>query len=140
MTAEREDDMRFMVLLRADPDATTGAWPARADDDAFARFNEALLRAGVLLAVEGLQPRSRGACVRLQGGHATVCDEDACTGEDDHPLSGFWLWQTRSLDEAIEWARRIPFAGDRPGVVEIRPLSTELVAGHGQGAGRGTGH
>lgn len=113
--------MRFMVLVKADTDSEeAGAMPSQAEREAMARFKGELVKAGVLLGGESLHPGSRGARVALRRGRATVVDGTfAATREF---VAGFWLWQARSRDEAIEWARRIPATGDRPLVVEIREV------------------
>lgn len=113
--------MRFMVLVKADTDGEAGAMPSRAEREAMTRFNGELVKAGVLLGGESLHPSSRGARVTLQRGRVAVVVDGpfAATRE---PVAGFWLWQARSREEAIEWARRIPATGERPFVVEIREV------------------
>ena len=82
------------------------------------RFNEALVKAGILLAGEGLHPSSRGARVRFDGRQRTVIDGPF--GETRELVAGFWLWQVRNLDEAIEWIKRAPFDGGAE--IELRPV------------------
>lgn len=112
--------MRCMVLVKANDETEAGVLPTQAELEAMTRFNEDLLKAGVLLGGEGLHPSARGARVTLQGGRATVVDGPFA--ESRELVAGFWLWQVRSREEAIEWARRIPSLGDTPFEVEIRPL------------------
>ena len=110
--------MRVMVLVKADEVSETGAIP---EDGMFAemnKFNEQLVKAGVLLAAEGLQPSSKGARVKFSGGQRTVIDGPFA--ETKELIAGFWLWQVKSKEEAIEWLKRAPFGpGDE---VEIRQV------------------
>jgi hypothetical protein len=107
--------MRFMILVKANADSEAGVLPSEQELAEMGRYNEELVRAGVLLAGEGLHPTSSGARVRFSGSERTVVDGPfAETGE---LLAGFWLIQVRSREEALEWVRRIPF---REGEVEVR--------------------
>jgi hypothetical protein len=109
--------MRFMVIVKADKNSEAGVLP---DQELFAemgKFNEELARAGVLLAAEGLQASSKGARVRFSGNQRTVIDGPF--SETKELIAGFWLWQVRSKEEAIEWLKRAPFQG---GEVEIRQV------------------
>ena len=109
--------MRFMVIVKADKNSEAGVLP---DQELFAemgKFNEELARAGVLLAAEGLQASSKGARVRFSGNKRTVIDGPF--SETKELIAGFWLWQVRSKEEAIEWLKRAPFQG---GEVEIRQV------------------
>jgi len=111
--------MRVMVLVKASKDCESGKPPDPALCAEMTSFNEELLKAGVLLAVEGLRPSSHGVRVRFGGGHSTVIDGPF--SESKELVGGFWLWQVKSLAEAIEWLRRSPFRRvDRE--VEIRPV------------------
>ena len=112
--------MRVMVLVKATADTEAGVLPTQAELEAMTRYNEELLRAGVLLGGEGLQPSARGVRVSLYEGRASVVDGPFVEARE--LVAGFWLWQVRSREEAIEWARRIPHVGALPFVVEIRPL------------------
>ena len=112
--------MRFMVLVKASPGSEAGAMPSQAEREAMTRFNGQLVKAGVMLGCEGLHPSSRGVRVVLQHGRATVVDGPFADSRE--LVAGFWLWQVRSLYEAIEWARRIPAIGEQPFVVEIRKI------------------
>ena len=98
--------MRFMVMVKATADSEAGVMPSEELLAAMGRFNEELVKAGVMLAGEGLQPSSKGARVRFNGRQRTVVDGPFA--ETKELVAGFWLWQLRSLDEAIEWARRYP--------------------------------
>ncbi|HSN34648.1 MAG TPA: YciI family protein [Ideonella sp.] len=99
--------MRFMVMVRADRNTEAGVMPSEQVLAEMGRFNEELVKAGVMLAAEGLHPSARGARVRFDGNRRTVIDGPFA--ETKELIAGFWLWQCRSLDEAIEWARRSPF-------------------------------
>src|SRR5512146_3435803 len=109
--------MRFMVMVRADRNTEAGVMPSEQVLAEMGRFNEELVKAGVMLAAEGLHPSARGARVRFDGNRRTVIDGPFA--ETKELIAGFWLWQCRSLDEAIEWARRSPF---RESEVEIRQV------------------
>ncbi|MCM8747762.1 YciI family protein [Thermomicrobiaceae bacterium CFH 74404] len=106
-----------MVLVKANEDSEAATLPTREDLVAMTRFNEELVRAGVMLAGEGLHPSSRGKRVRFDGEQRTVIDGPFT--ETKELIAGFWLWQVSSLDEAVEWLKRAPF---REGEVEIRPV------------------
>lgn len=113
--------MRFMVIVKATPNSEAGALPGKELLAAMGKFNEELVKAGVMLAGEGLQPSSKGARVKFSGGKRTVTDGPfAETGE---LIAGFWLWQCKSKEEAIEWVKRCP--DPMPGedaVLEIRQV------------------
>ena len=109
--------MRFMVMVRADRDTEAGVMPSEQVLAEMGRFNEELVKAGVMLAAEGLHPSARGARVRFDGARRSVVDGPFA--ETKELIAGFWLWQCRSLDEAIEWARRSPF---RESELEIRQV------------------
>lgn len=113
--------MRVMVIVKGTAASESGALPDEAILGEMGRFNEELARAGVLLAGEGLQPSSRGVRVRYSGSERTVIDGPFTEAKE--LVAGFWLWQVRSLDEAIAWARRCPnpMPGS-DGEVEIRPV------------------
>jgi hypothetical protein len=107
--------MRFMVLVKANQDSEAGVLPDEKILTEMGKFNEELAKAGVLLAAEGLQASSKGARVRFTGKQRTVIDGPFA--ETKELIAGFWLWQVKSKEEAIEWVKRIPFA---EGEVEIR--------------------
>lgn len=109
--------MRVMVIVKADDQSEAGVLPDENILTAMGKYNEELVKAGVMLAGEGLQPSSKGARVRFSGEKRTVIDGPFT--ESKELIAGFWLWQVRSMDEAIEWLKRAPF--DRT-EVEIRPV------------------
>lgn len=98
--------MRFMLLVKASQESEAGVLPSRELMGAMAEFNQEMLKAGVLLAGEGLQPSSKGARVRFSGGRTTVIDGPFT--ETKELIAGYWLIQVRSREEAIEWVRRCP--------------------------------
>lgn len=99
--------MRFMIIANATPETEAGAMPRPETFEALGRFNEALINAGVLLAVEGLHPSSTGARVTSEGGRLVVTDGPFAQASD--LIAGFWIITAKSQDEALEWVRRIPF-------------------------------
>src|SRR6476659_8346025 len=101
--------MRFMVLAKANKDSEAGVMPSREILAAMGKFNEELVKAGVLLAGEGLHPSSKGKRVKFSGGKHTITDGPFT--ESKELIAGFWLWQVRSMDEAVEWLKRSPFDG-----------------------------
>jgi hypothetical protein len=109
--------MRFMVIVKADKGTEAGVLPTQELLTEMGKFNEELARAGVMLAGEGLQPSSKGARVKFSGNQRTVIDGPFA--ETKELVAGFWLWQVRSKEEAIEWLKRAPF---RQGEVEIRQV------------------
>jgi hypothetical protein len=109
--------MRFMIIVKANADSEAGVLPTAEQLAEMGRYNEELVRAGVMLAGEGLHPSSRGARVRFNGKERTVIDGPF--GETKELIAGFWLIQVKSRDEAIEWVKRIPFESDE---VEIRQV------------------
>ena len=109
--------MRFMVLVKANPDSEAGVLPSKQVLDQMGRFNEELVKAGVMLAGEGLQASSKGVRVRFSGGKRTVIDGPFA--ETKELVAGFWIWQVRSKEEAIEWLKRAPFEDTE---VEIRQV------------------
>jgi hypothetical protein len=110
--------MKVMVIVKATAESEAGQMPGTDLLAEMGRFNEALVKAGILLAGEGLHPSSRGARVRFEGRQRTVID-GPFTGTRDL-VAGFWLWQVRNLDEAIEWIKRAPFDGGTE--IELRPV------------------
>lgn len=109
-----------MVLMKASKDSEAGVMPGHTLLTEMGRFNEALADAGVMLAGEGLHPSGRGVRVRLSGTEREVVPGPfAATSE---LVAGFWMWNVKSMDEAIEWARRIPNPDGRDGEVELRPV------------------
>lgn len=112
--------MRCMVMVRANQDTEAGVMPSEELLAAMTEFNEELAKAGVLLAGEGLHPTSKGVRVRFSGTRRTTIDGPFT--ESKELIAGFWLWQVRSLDEAIEWARRCPNPTGEESELEIRPV------------------
>ncbi len=110
--------MRFMVLVKANKDSEAGVLPSQEILTAMGKFNEELVKAGVMLAAEGLHPSSKGARVKFSGGKQTVIDGPFA--ETKELIAGFWLWQVKSKEEAIEWLKRAPFDGGTE--VEIRQV------------------
>ncbi len=109
--------MRFMIIVKANKDSEAGVLPSTKELAAMGKFNEELSKAGVMLAGEGLQPSSKGARVRFSGGKKTVIDGPF--SETKELVAGFWLWQVKSKEEAIEWLKRAPFEDAE---VEVRQV------------------
>jgi len=110
--------MRVIVMVKADKDSEAGVMPSQQILTDMGKFNEELVKAGVMLAAEGLHPSSKGKRVRFAGGKRTVTDGPFT--ETKELVAGFWLWQVRSMEEAVEWLKRSPFEGGAE--VEIRPV------------------
>ena len=110
--------MRFMVIVKADKNSEAGVMPSREILTAMSKFNEELVKAGVMLAGEGLHPTSKGKRIRFSGGKHTVIDGPFT--ESKELIAGLWLWQLRSMEEAIEWLKRSPFDGGTE--IEIRQV------------------
>ena len=112
--------MRFMILVKANKDSEAGVMPSQQLLTDMGKFNEELVKAGIMLAGEGLHPSRKGARVRSSGGKRTVIDGPFT--ETKELVAGFWLWQVRSLDEAIEWVKRCPNPMDGESEIEIRQV------------------
>ncbi len=110
--------MRFMVIVKASKESEAGVLPSPEILTEMGKFNEQLVKAGVLLAAEGLHPTSRGARVKFSGKQRTVTDGPFTEAKE--LIAGFWLWQVKSKQEAIEWLKRAPFDGGTE--VEIRQV------------------
>ena len=110
--------MRFMIIVKANKDSEAGILPDKKILTEMGQFNEELVKAGVLLAMDGLHASSKGARVRFEGKKRTVTDGPFA--ETKELIAGFWLWQVKSKDEAIEWLKRAPFDGGTE--VEIRQV------------------
>jgi hypothetical protein len=110
--------MRVMVLVKASKESEAGEMPTEKMLTDMGKFNEELVKAGVMLAGEGLHPTSRGKRVRFSGTDRSVIDGPFA--ETKELVAGFWLWQVKSVDEAVEWLKRAPF--DSGAEVEIRPV------------------
>jgi hypothetical protein len=112
--------MKVMVLIKASTKCEAGVLPSPELIAAMGQFNEELLKAGVLLAGEGLQPSSRGKRVRFAGDKRIVIDGPFA--ETKELIAGYWLWKVKSMDEAVEWIHRCPNPHNEEGEVEIRPV------------------
>ena len=112
--------MRVMVMVKATEDSEAGVMPSTELLAAMGRFNEELVQAGIMLAGEGLHPSAKGVRVRFSGKSRTVIDGPFA--ETKELVAGFWLWQVRSMDEAIEWVRRCPNPMPGDSEIEIRPV------------------
>ena len=112
--------MRFMVIVKATKDSEAGVMPDEKLLADMGKFNEELAKAGVMLAGEGLQPSAKGARVRFSGANRTVIDGPFA--ETKELIAGFWLWQVKSLDEAIEWVKRCPNPMKGESEIEIRQV------------------
>ena len=113
--------MRFMVIIKADKNSEAGILPTKENKEMFAamgKFNEELVKAGVVLAGEGLQPSSKGKRVRFSGKLRAVIDGPFTEAKE--LIGGFWLWQVKSMEEAVDWLKRAPFDGGTE--VEIRQV------------------
>jgi hypothetical protein len=110
--------MRVMVLVKANKDSEAGILPSVTLLAEMGKFNQELIQAGVMLAGDGLHPSSKGKRVRFSGEKRTVIDGPFT--ETKELVAGYWIWQVRSMDEAVEWLKRAPF--DRETEVEIRPV------------------
>ena len=116
--------MRFMMLLKADKTTEAGVLPTREDLEVMGKYNEELVKAGVMLDGAGLQPSSKGAKVTFQNGKAQVTDGPFA--ETKELIAGYWMIQVKSKEEAIEWAKRVPFAklpsNGRAPEIELRQM------------------
>jgi len=110
--------MRFMIIVKSSPEIEANPTPSTDDLREMQKFNEELVKAGVMLAGEGLHPTSKGARVRFDGKKRTVIDGPFTEAKE--LVAGFWLWQCKSKEEAIEWLKRAPFDGGAE--VEIRQV------------------
>jgi hypothetical protein len=110
--------MRVMVIVKASRDSEAGVMPTRELLAEMGKFNEELVKAGVMLAGDGLHPTSKGKRVRFSGQQRTVIDGPFA--ETKELIAGYWLWQVKSIEEAVEWLKRAPFDGGTE--VEIRPV------------------
>jgi hypothetical protein len=112
--------MRVMVMVKATKDSEAGVMPSEKLLADMTQFNEQLVKAGLMLAGEGLHPSSKGARVRFSGAKRSVIDGPFA--ETKELIAGYWLWQVRSLDEAIEWVKRCPNPMAGESEIEIRPV------------------
>ncbi len=112
--------MRVTVLVKATPESEAGQLPSTELLEAMGRYNEELAKAGIMLAGEGLQPSSKGARVRFKGSERSVVDGPFA--ETKELIAGFWLWEVRSMEEAIEWVKRCPNPMEGESEIEIRQV------------------
>jgi hypothetical protein len=112
--------MRFMVLVKSDKNSEAGVLPSTELLAQMGKFNEQLVNAGVMLAGEGLQPSSKGARIRFSGEQRTVIDGPFAEAKE--LVAGFWIWQVKSKEEAIEWAKRCPNPTGGEAEIEIRQV------------------
>ena len=110
--------MRFMVFVKANKDSEAGMMPEEAMFTEMGKYNEELVKAGIMLAGEGLQPSSKGVRVKFSGEKRTVTEGPF--PETNQLIAGFWIWQAKSKEEAIEWLKRAPFDGGTE--IELRPI------------------
>ncbi|HZH04749.1 MAG TPA: YciI family protein [Myxococcaceae bacterium] len=112
--------MRVMVIVKATKDSEAGAIPSEARLTEMGQYNQALVEAGVMLAGDGLHPSSKGKRVRFSGAKKAVIDGPFA--ETKELIAGYWLWQVKSMEEALEWAQRMPNPHEDEGEIEIRPV------------------
>jgi hypothetical protein len=112
--------MRVMVIIKADKDSEAGVMPSQQLLAEMGAYNEELVKAGVMLAGEGLHPSSKGVRVKFSGGKRTVIDGPFTEAKE--LIAGFWLWQVKSMEEAVEWVKRMPNPLNSEAEVEIRPV------------------
>ena len=112
--------MRYMIMVKATQDSEAGAMPTRELVDAMMAFNEELVKAGIMKGGDGLQPSATGARVQFDGSKRTVVDGPFA--ETKELVAGYWLWECKSLDEAISWVKRCPNPMPGPSEIEIRPV------------------
>ncbi len=110
--------MRFMIIVKADENSEAGVMPSEALLAAMTKYNEELVNAGVMLAGDGLHPSAKGARVRFEGEKRTVIDGPFT--ETKELIAGFWIWQVKSREEAIEWLKKAPFDGGTE--IELRQV------------------
>ena len=112
--------MRVMVIVKANKDSEAGILPSQEILAAMGKYNEELVKAGVMLAGEGLQSSSKGKRIKFSGGKHTITDGPFT--ETKELIAGFWLWQVRSMEEAIEWVKRCPCSHEGEAEIEIRQV------------------
>lgn len=110
--------MRFMVIVKANKESEAGVLPSREILEKMGAYNEQLVKAGIMLAGDGLQPSSKGVRVKFSGGSQTVTDGPF--PETEQLIAGFWVWRVKSREEAIEWLKRAPFDGGTE--IELRQI------------------
>ena len=114
--------MRFMVIVKATRDSEAGKMPSEEMLGAMAKFNEEMVKAGIMLDGAGLQSSAKGARIRFEGDKRRVIDGPFA--ETKELIAGFWLWEVKSMEEAVEWLKRCPNPHDEITDVEIRPFFT----------------
>jgi hypothetical protein len=114
--------MRFMVMVKATKDSEAGAAPTRELVDAMMAYNEELVKAGIMKGGDGLQPSAKGARVQFDGSRRSVVDGPFA--ETKELVAGYWIWECKSLDEAVSWVKRCPNPMPGPSEIEIRPVIT----------------
>ncbi len=112
--------MRFMILIKSNPTTESGAMPSEQLLTEMGKYNEELVKAGIMLAGEGLHPSKKGARVRFSGDKRTVVDGPF--SETKELIAGFWMWEVKSLEEAIEWVKRCPNPTGEESEIEIRQV------------------
>jgi len=112
--------MRVIVIVKATKESETGKLPKKELFEAMGKFNEELINAGILLAADGLHPSSKGKRVHFSGSSRTVTDGPFA--ETKELIAGFWLWQVKSMEEALEWVKRCPNPMESDSDIEIRPV------------------
>jgi hypothetical protein len=112
--------MRFMIIVKATPESEKGALPDPQLLLEMGKYNEELIKAGIVLAMDGLQPSSKGARVKFSGKSRTVIDGPFTEAKE--LIAGFWIWQVKSLEEAIEWVKRCPNTDGVESEIEIRQV------------------
>jgi len=112
--------MRVMVIVKADKNTEAGVMPSEQLLKEMGNYNEQLVKAGIMLAGEGLHPSSKGVRIKFSGSNRTVIDGPFA--ETKELIAGYWMWQVKSMQEAIEWAKRCPNPTGEESVLEIRPV------------------
>src|SRR4051794_6966160 len=118
-TLERSTEMRVMVMVKGNEETEAGTPPSTEMLEEMGRYNEELVKAGIMLDGEGLHPSSKGVRIRFSGEERTVVDGPFA--ETKELIAGYWVWQVRDMDEAIEWARRCPNPTGAESVLGVRP-------------------
>ena len=112
--------MRVMVIIKANKDSETGKMPSEELLGAMTKYNEELVKSGIMLAGEGLHPSSKAKRVKLGGGKKVVVDGPFAEAKE--LVAGFWIWKVKSIEEAVEWVKRMPNPDNEESEVEIRPV------------------
>jgi hypothetical protein len=115
--------MKVLVMVKATKDSEAGTLPSKELITAMGKYNEQLVKAGIMLAADGLEPSSKGKRVRFEGDRRSVIDGPFT--ETKELIAGFWIWQVRSMEEAVEWLKRCPNPHCEDSEVEIRPMFEE---------------